>query len=221
MDPAAFLRPGRYIDSDAPAVAAFARAAVGDATDPAEQARRLYYAVRDGIAYDPYVNYLDDRVFRASACLDAGRAYCVGKASVMTAAARAVGIPAALGLADVRNHLSSPRLRALVGGDEFIFHGYTELFLDGRWVKVTPTFNLALCERFGVRPLDFDGRSDALFHPFDAQGRRHMEYVRYHGTFADVPADRVQPAMRARYPKLMDFVAGRADADFAGEAGPA
>ena len=73
------------------------------------------------------------------------------------------------------------------GADLFIWHGYTEVLLDDHWVKVTPAFNVELCERFGVLPLDFDGEHDALFHPFTADGRAHMEYVGYRGTFDELP----------------------------------
>ena len=58
-----------------------------------------------------------------------------------------------------------------------------------KWLKATPAFNAGLCERFGVPPLDFDGRSDALFHPFDPSGRKYMEYVRDRGEFDDFPYD--------------------------------
>jgi transglutaminase-like putative cysteine protease len=50
-----YLRPGRFVDSDAPAVRAFAREAVASATDPVEQAALLFAAVRDRIWYDPFV----------------------------------------------------------------------------------------------------------------------------------------------------------------------
>src|SRR5574341_322846 len=70
-------------------------------------------------------------------------------AGTADAVARVVGIPARVGYADVRNHLSTPKLRELVGGDLFVWHGYAELHLEGRWVKATPAFNLTLCERFG------------------------------------------------------------------------
>ena len=87
----------------------------------------------------------------------------------------------------MRNHLASPKLLALLGTDVFAFHGFVELWLSGRWVKATPAFNLELCERFGVRPLEFDGVHDSLFHQFSVDGRRHMEYVRDRGSFADLP----------------------------------
>lgn len=73
----------------------------------------------------------------------------------------AAGIPARLGFADVKNHLATPRLTDLNGGDVFHWHAYTDLHLEGRWVKATPAFDLALCERFGVLPLEFDASGSA------------------------------------------------------------
>jgi transglutaminase-like putative cysteine protease len=210
-----FLAPSPFVDSDAPAVRDFARRVAGDAADPAERARRLYYAVRDEIVYDPYVDLASSESFRASATLAAGRGFCIGKAALLAAAARAVGLPARVGFADVRNHLATPRLTERMGTDEFVWHGYAALRLDGRWVKATPTFNIGLCERFGVKPLDFDGRADALFHPFDHEGRRHMEYLRDHGQYADVPVERIQAAFRRQYPALL---ARAGEGDFAAEA---
>ncbi|MDW8469399.1 MAG: transglutaminase family protein [Burkholderiales bacterium] len=196
-----YLEPGRYIDSAHPQVAAFARAQARGADDR-ERAVALYYAVRDGIRYNPFLDFSDEAVFRASDVLAAGQGFCVGKAALLAACARAVGIPARVGFADVKNHLTTPALRARMGTDLFVYHGYTELFLAGRWVKATPAFNRELCERFRVRPLEFDGREDSIFHPFDEDNRRHMEYVRERGTFADVPAAEIQQAFREHYPPL-------------------
>src|SRR5499427_7430905 len=151
-----FLRPGRFIDSDAESVVTFARQAVGAERDPVARAVRLYYAVRDEIVYTPYCDFRSRETFRASACLARGSGFCVAKAALLAAAARAVGIPARVGFADVRNHLTTPKLRRLMGSDTFYHHGYTELFLAGKWVKATPAFDRRLCEKFGVRPLEFD-----------------------------------------------------------------
>ncbi|HLI11485.1 MAG TPA: transglutaminase domain-containing protein [Alphaproteobacteria bacterium] len=210
------LRPACFVDSAHPAVAAFAARVAGGEPDPVRRAALLYYAVRDEILYDPYVDYGDVESYRASSVLARGRGYCVGKAALLAAAARAAGLPARLAFADVRNHLSTPRLRELVGTDLFIYHGIAELWLGGRWVKATPTFNLSLCEKFHIRPLDFDGHNDAILHPYDRDGRRHMEYVRDRGAFADVPVETIMPAMRAAYPRL--FARNRAGGDFAREA---
>ena len=196
-----YLQPGVYIDSDHPAVVAFAREHVRGSTEIA-RAVSLYYAVRDGIRYNPFLDFTVDSAYRASSCLEAGEGFCVGKAALLAASARAEGIPARVGFADVRNHLSTPRLLEYIGSDLFVYHGYTELFLEGKWVKATPAFNLALCTKFRVKPLEFDGRNDSIFHPYDQDARRHMEYVRDRGNFADVPAAEIQKAFREFYPKL-------------------
>jgi transglutaminase-like putative cysteine protease len=198
-----FLTPGRFIDSDDSQLVEFARTAtVGTSTDM-DRALRLYCEIRDGILYDAYLDFSDQDNFRASAVLRAGRGFCVGKAALLAGCARAVGIPARVGYADVRNHLTSPKLRERLKSDLFIWHSYAELHLEGRWVKATPAFNAALCERLGIAPLAFDGRTDSLFQPFDGRGRRYMEYVADHGAFADVPYEQITAAFRTHYPGLI------------------
>ncbi|HSG87822.1 MAG TPA: transglutaminase-like domain-containing protein [Pseudomonadales bacterium] len=191
--------PGRFVDSDAEAVRAFAARVTAGMADPVERAVALYHEVRDGFRYDPYDIDRSEAGFRASWVLEHGRGFCVNKATLLAAVGRAAGIPTRLGYADVRNHLTSARLRASMGTDIFTWHGYTELWLAGRWVKATPAFNLSLCEKTGVLPLEFDGRTDSVFHPFDAAGARHMEYIADHGTFDDVPYDRIMAAWAVHY----------------------
>jgi transglutaminase-like putative cysteine protease len=174
----------------------------GDARDEHETVARLFAAVRDGIRYDPYSVSGDPEDYRASNILRSDSGYCVQKSVALTAAARAAGIPSRLGFADVKNHLTTPRLAETMGSDLFVYHGYTDLRLDCKWVKATPAFNLALCTRFRVKPLEFDGRADSIFHPFDQDERRHMEYLRDRGVFADVPVNEIQRAFREAYPKF-------------------
>ncbi len=194
-----YRQPTSFVDSDTPEVIEFANRTVGDASTDVDKAVRLYYAVRDGLWYNPYdvVGERDD--LRASVITGKKSAFCVQKATLLAAAARAVGIPARLGYADVRNHLASAKLLEAMGTDLFIYHGYTELYLEGKWVKATPTFNKELCERFEVKPLEFDGHSDALFHEFDHEGRRHMEYIRDRGVYADLPYDEMLEAFHEIY----------------------
>lgn len=219
--PAATLAPTALIDSDHPSVAAFASAHAKGADDVA-RACALHLAVRDGFRYDPYRIDLSVDGMRASAVLAAGHGWCVNKATLLAASARAAGIPARLGFADVRNHLSTERMRREMQTDVFVWHGYTELWLDGAWRKATPAFNLGLCERFGLVPLEFNGHDDSLYHPFDREGRRHMEYVRERGSFDDVPLARIAADFRAAYPGWAAAPAGAGprpdfDADVSGE----
>ena len=208
-----YLAAGRYVDSAHPAVQAFSKKN-SSGTSEKERAISLYYAVRDQIRYNPFLDFSDPEVFRASAVLEAGQGFCVGKASLLAACARAAGIEARLGFADVKNHLTTPRLAETMGSDLFIYHGYTDLRIDGRWVKATPAFNLALCTRFRVKPLEFDGRADSIFHPFDQDDRRHMEYLRDRGVYADVPVDDIQREFRAAYPKFYSLGADAAKESF-------
>lgn len=212
---APYLAPAAYIDSDAPEIRAFASDRSRGANSPIERAIRLYYAVRDELPYDPYGLDMTPEGFRASRCLAVGRGFCITKAGLLAAAARSLGIPSRVGFADVRNHLATERLIKLMKTDVFLYHGFTELYLDGRWVKATPAFNIELCRKFRVLPLEFDGRQDSIFHPFDADNRRHMEYIADRGTFADIPFAEIKEVFETQYPALLK---GRAHGDFAAEA---
>jgi transglutaminase-like putative cysteine protease len=209
-----YLAPGLSVDSDHPAVVEFARAAAAGLSDPREIAIRLYYAVRDGIRYDPYRMDLTPAGLTASRCLENGYGFCVTKSVLLAAALRVHGIAARLGFADVRNHMTSPRLRATMGTDLFAFHGYTDIRLDGRWVKATPAFNLTLCQKAGTHPLEFDGVADSILHPFDLSGRRHMEYVRDRGTYADVPRAEIVRVFDELYPSSVAWKSAGGDSDF-------
>lgn len=200
----ASLSPARFIDSDHPLVIDFTERWRGASRDPREQAVNLYRAVRDEIRYNPYVFSADHQTLKASHALAAGESYCVPKALLLAACARHCGIPARIGLADVRNHLSTPRLIEMLRSEVFAMHGYTELFLEGRWVKATPAFNLALCRMFKVAPLEFDGRTDSVFHPFNAEGERYMEYLVDHGQFDDLPVELFFAHLRQCYPHLFE-----------------
>ena len=195
------LAPAAMVDSDHPAVIAFAREHARGA-DARERAVSLYYAVRDCLRYDPYRIDLSVHGMKASTALSHGYGWCVPKAALLAAACRAAGIPARVGYADVRNHLSTERMRKNMGSDLFVWHGYTDIWLDDAWVKATPAFNMELCDRFGLLPLEFDGRADSIYHPFDRAGNRHMEYVAVHGAFDDVPLQKILDAFAVHYPNI-------------------
>ena len=206
MDLTPYTAAGEFIDSGDADVLEFAHKVTAGAGDNLSRALKLYYAVRDGILYDPYYTGEQPRYFRASDCLRAKRGFCIPKAALLAAAARCVGIPARVAFADVRNHLATKKVLELIGGDLFIWHSLTELHLEGRWVKATPAFNLSLCQRFGVRPLEFDGRQDSLFHEYDHAGRKHMEYVKDRGHYPDVPYEAILADFRKAYPRWMSLV---------------
>lgn len=196
-------QPTSFLDSADGAIVAFAQRVTVECSDDRERAVALFETIRDSIRYDPYdvSRAIDD--YRASAILDDGQKWCVPKAVLLSAAARAIDIPARLGFADVKNHLQSEKLSAQMGGsDLFAWHGYSVLFIDGQWRKASPAFNRSMCERFGTKVLDFDGRSDALLHPFDTDGNRHMEYVADRGVYDDLPFDEIMDTFDVVYPDM-------------------
>jgi transglutaminase-like putative cysteine protease len=210
---AAALAPTPMIESDHPAVRAFAEQH-GHGETPRERAVALYYAVRDGFRYDPYRIDLTPQGMRASTVLASGHGWCVTKATLLAAACRAAGVPARLGFADVRNHLSTERMRQTMKTDVFAWHGYTDVYLDGRWLKATPAFNIELCDRFGLLPLEFDGSADSIYHPFDKSGQRHMEYILDRGRYDELPLAEIVATFAELYPREMS---GMQSADFLGD----
>lgn len=196
--------PTEFLDYDSRVVRNFVDTALG--TTPAatdiELACALYYAVRDTIMYEVYGVGLSRAGLKASSVIEAGKGFCVHKSIVYAAAVRSVGIPSRIVYCDVRNHLASERLRRLAGGDVFCFHSLTSVYLSGKWVKATPIFNKLLCKLYNISPLNFDGVSDSLYHPFDEEGRRHMEFIRMRGEFDDVPYETVVEGIRQAHPLL-------------------
>jgi len=198
-DPREYLAPTPYLDFDNELVRSFAEDAVKGATNDVEKAVKLFYAVRDGIRYSPYETSRKKAHYRASWTLSRGVGWCVQKGIVMAALARATGIPARLGYADVRNHLASDRLLEKLGTDVFSYHGWVELWLEGRWIKVTPVFNKELCEKFNVVPQEFDGSHEALFQEHDQSGNKHMEYLLDRGAYTDLPLQEMLVDFDERY----------------------
>ena len=200
-DLAQYLKATNIIDSNHRDIIAFAEEKHGNAKDPADRAIRLYYAVRDGIWYDPYYPFYLPEHYRASNVLTSRRGFCIPKASLLCAVARASGIPSRVGFAAVRNHLATRQLLDFLGSDLFVFHAFTEFFLEGKWVKSTPAFNRELCERHGVAPLEFNGRDDSLFQPYSADKQKFMEYVEFYGSYQDIPVKEIVGAFQKTYGK--------------------
>lgn len=210
-----YLDPTYYLDFTEAVVQEFGNQVCRGANSDKERAIRLYYAVRDEIRYDPYDIQRKKDTFKASSVLKKGSGFCVVKAVALTALGRQQGIPSRLGFADVRNHLSTSRLSRLMETDTFYYHGYTEFLLEGCWVKATPAFNLELCERFQVKPLEFDGLHNSLFHEFKKTGEKHMEYLHDHGPYPDLPFEEIFHCYFKQYPKMFSDPQYRPDgADF-------
>ncbi|HLT12798.1 MAG TPA: transglutaminase family protein [Marinobacter sp.] len=203
----AYLKPTAFFDYDKPEVQAWIDQQLEGVPDNrVEQIKALYLAVRDNISYNPYVFSSDPNTFSASYALQASESYCIPKAVLLGAAARSIGIPSRLGLADVRNHLSSPKLIEWLQSDVFRMHGFIELYLNDQWVKATPAFNRKLCELMKVEVLEFDGVNDSIFQEYTESGAAHMEYITDHGVFDDVPYGFIMEGLQAAYGHLFNPV---------------
>jgi transglutaminase-like putative cysteine protease len=184
-----YLQPAEFINSDSEEVKAYTKKVIGNSTDPVEQAVKLYYAVRDDFNYNPYNINLSREAMKATTLLSRDNGYCVEKACLLAACARVAGIPSRLGFARVRNHIGTAKLEEILKSNVLVFHGYTEFFLEGKWVKATPAFNKSLCTKLQVEPLEFNGREDSVFQSYNKEGGQFMEYLHDYGNFSDVPYD--------------------------------
>jgi len=208
-----YLCPTEFIDSDSAEVIEFTHTTIGAATSPIDKSIKLYYKIRDHIHYSPYDIVFERKRLKASWALTTRVGFCIPKAILLAATARVVGIPSRLRVADVRNHLASEKLLNLIKTDVFYFHGYTELFLDDKWVKVTPAFNRSLCEKFNVLPLEFDGKNDSIFQAFDKSGNKLMEYILDRGHFSDLPYEEMVRVFKEGYPHLTEQHANIAESE--------
>lgn len=210
--------PTEFLDYQHPLIERWLADNVDGSRGQIEIARQLYYLVRDGWRYNPYkVSFVREHS-RASHILGQKQSYCIPKAVLLAAFGRAMGIPTRLGFGDVRNHLSSPRLIEYLRSEIFAWHGFTELYLEGRWVRATPAFDARLCAKFRVPPLEFDGQKDSLFQDFDLEGNRFMEYVSYRGVRADLPFVELFSSLAEIYPHL--FADGMPEGDLYAEVAP-
>jgi transglutaminase-like putative cysteine protease len=186
-----------FLDHHTPAVREFAARAAGDT--PRERAVDLYYLIRDGLEYEIYGADFSREALRASTIAQSTRGLCIHKSTLYAACARALDIPSRLVFGDVRNHVASPRLKRYLGGDVVHYHCYARLELDGHWVSATPVFSKRLCQLYRMTPLEFDGVHDSTLQENDGS---HMEVVRTHGVFDDLPYERVVAGLRAAHPNL-------------------
>jgi transglutaminase-like putative cysteine protease len=166
-----------------------------------EKALQWYLFVRDAFLYDPYHLDLRSSSLTVSHIVSKKRAWCVEKALVFTAGCRAMGIPARLGFGIVQNHLGADQLEHYLKRKEIVFHGYAEVFLNGKWVKCTPAFDRRICAINKIEPLNWNGEDDSLFQAFSGDNK-FMEYLHFYGEFAEIPFELMHTEMEKHYPHL-------------------
>ncbi len=198
-----YLQATPTLDYNHPAVKTFIAKNTKPTDTKQQQAIQLHNAIRDDIRYDPFTFSLKPEDYKASTTVLSDKNWCIPKSVLYAACCRGIGIPTKLGFADVKNHLSTNVLRLLLESDVFYWHGYVSLYLNERWVKATPVFDAALCEKYKLCPLDFNGLVDSLYHPFDQEGNQHMEYINDRGTYPDLPLQEMIKGMFELYPSFM------------------
>ncbi|MGO9121400.1 MAG: transglutaminase-like domain-containing protein [Desulfomonilaceae bacterium] len=194
-----YLEPTSIIDSDNQEIIQFVKEAVVNAKNQIEQTQGIFYAARDSVLYDIRTPFFLPEHYKASNVLKRGRGYCVTKACLLCAMGRALGIPSRLGLADIRNRGASKQVIEMMGTDVFSYHGFTEFYLNGKWVKATPAFDSSVFPRHNIAPVEFDGIKDAVYPSHDLSGNPYVEYITYHGSFVDVPLNDLLNGWRKHY----------------------
>jgi len=185
------LEPSAGVNSDAPQIQTLARELTSGSRNEKESAARLFRYTRDTFRYNPFAPFLSIEDFLGTSLLKRGYGFCTQKSALLIALCRAVGIPARFRFADLVNHNLPGRLGQVLGTNRMIYHAYAEILIEGRWLKATPSFEKALCDKMGWRLSDFDGRGDAILHATDLQGRPHIEYVLDRGVSASLPLQKM------------------------------
>lgn len=196
-----FLQATPLFDFEHPEVGAWlSRSVRGTSHRPEEAAKDLFYAVRDEINYEVFETDLSPSGISASGTLHAKKGFCLHKSVLYVAACRAIGVPARLDASTVDNHLSTPALEHLVGGPTFL-HWFTEIYLQDRWVKVTPVFGKMLCRFYGITPLEFDAHHDSV-HQEAGQGKA-MRFLSDEDLSPSPDHDEIMALVRHHHPRMV------------------
>ncbi len=198
-----YLKPTVTIDSDHEKIIETANDLTSGCSSNEEKAVRLFYFVRDSIRYNLYMISLFIEDFKASRVLEWREGYCVQKAVLLTALARAAGIPSRLVFAMIRNHKVPAHIFKQLGNNLFYRHGYNQFFLNGKWVTAAATFDINSCKKNNLPPVEFDGKTDATLPKKDLDGRPYVEYVEKFPHFADLPFDWIYEAIAEKTTEVL------------------
>lgn len=173
---------------------------------PKEKAIQIYLKVRDGWRYNPYRITFTKEAHKASVIASKEDGHCIDKAILLVTCMRALDIPARLRLAKVKNHIAVEKLVEKFGTNELTPHGMVEVFLNKKWLKVSPAFNAELCHKCKVAPLNFDGENDSVFQEYNADGKQFMEYLEDYGCFEDVPLNFIFQNLKEHYAHVVPYL---------------
>ena len=180
-----YLKPTYFLDFNNDIIKQKVKELI-DSDDLTENAIKLFYFVRDKIKYNPYSPCDKREYYRSSEVLKRGSGYCIQKAVLLCSMLRLAKIPCKLVFVDIKNYNAPEKLTKLFG-NTYHFHGYCKLYLNNKWVSAAPTFNIEMCEKFGYKPTEFNGKEDALLEKYNVNGELTFEYINFRGEFDDLP----------------------------------
>ena len=196
-----YLQPNEFFDFNKKRVRDKAFEITNGLKNDKEKAIALFYWVRDEIKYNmlTYVPHVKEN-FKASVTLRRRNGFCVSKSILLSSLARAIGIPARIHLVDLINHKISQKVIDFMGTNIMYVHGYSEFYLNGKWVKLTPSFdpNTAIKGKF-LPMVEFDGENDAVFPKYDNEGNQFGEYLTDRGVHADLALDHIDRIFEEKY----------------------
>lgn len=165
----------------------------------AAKATSIFNFVRDRIPYNPYQNLFNRDIYYAHAVLNSESNFCVPKAVLLTAMCRGAGIPARLRFASIKNSLISEKLFSLMKTDVIHGHGFSEIFINNKWIQATPAFDSVMSVKNGYSIVTFDGEKDSILPARDINGNPHVEYLWYSESFDDFPFKWYTEFVKSKY----------------------
>ncbi len=199
-----YLNKTFYFDFEHKAVQDFIAAFQNQALTDQEKSIGLYQKVRDTLRYDPYNISFIETDYKASTIAQKPSGNCVEKSILLIAGLRAMNIPARLHLGKVKNHIAAERLIEKFNTNELTPHGMVNVYLNDKWLKLSPAFNASLCEKYKVAVLEFDGKNDSYLQQYNNEGALFMEYTQDYGHFDDVPLEFMKANLKEHYPHIFD-----------------
>lgn len=182
-----YLQPTEFIDSDSQLIRDKALEILGLSKNRRDLAVKLFYFVRDKVKYYVFAEYFNRRAYRASETLKRGWGYCVQKAILLAALSRAVGIPAKVCFADIINHSLPRHIYEVLKTNMFVYHGYAEILLGDKWIKLTPIFDKEALNKMNVKGMEFNGENNVMLPQYNEGGGRLFEYIGDRGCYSDLP----------------------------------
>jgi len=201
-----YINSSKFLDFDHEVVQAFIKDHMEPSMSNREKAIALYTAVRDSWRYTARVIHFSEDAWMASTIMGRDEGHCLDKSIILTACLRGAGIPARMHLAKVKNHIAAEHFMEKFGTDELTPHGMVDVYLDHKWIKISPAFNKGLCDKLNVDTLDFDGENHSIFQQYDRNGGQFMEYLEDYGHFDDVPLDFIYNNFREHYSGLRERI---------------